>query len=269
MSGNRIGNCNPCGTWKPLPMLMLPTVYDDSLSYYEEICQLISQVNALAERVNNLQEDFLKEANKYTDEQIDLLRIEIDTKLKEYEDTLNDFNNQITKMYIEINKLYSTFDKHKKDIDEELVFMEGRLKQYIDMISNEKLPWVYNPITGEFQDLQTVLDYMAKYCNPNGLTAIEYDSMGLTADGYSELQVSAYEYSRSGRWVFFNELFLSMFSPFTGLKTNVKQLILELAQLHKKSLTAGDYDGKNLSASVYDAKNVSAYNYDWNGANLV
>ena len=57
-----------------------------------------------------------------------------------------------------------------------------------------------NPITGEFEDVRLVVDDIVTYFHTqDALTAIEYDTLDLTADYYDNKELTAYDYDFSGK----------------------------------------------------------------------
>lgn len=73
----------------------------------------------------------------------------------------------------------------------------NELKEYIDsqLIELE----VINPMTGNKQPIQQVLNYMADLLRSDSLTAQEYDQAELTAAAYDALQLTAYVYDNYGK----------------------------------------------------------------------
>lgn len=73
----------------------------------------------------------------------------------------------------------------------------NELKEYIDsqLIELE----VINPMTGNKQPIQQVLNYMADLLRSDSLTAQEYDQAELTAQAYDNLQLTAYVYDNYGK----------------------------------------------------------------------
>ena len=73
----------------------------------------------------------------------------------------------------------------------------NELKEYIDsqLIELE----VVNPLTGNVQPIQLVLNYMADLLRADSLTAQEYDAAELTAAAYDALQLTAYTYDNYGK----------------------------------------------------------------------
>ena len=61
---------------------VLPAVYDDSLSYYELLCKIVSKVNEII-NTDNLQNEGIKKLTEYINHYFDTLDVqnEINTKL--------------------------------------------------------------------------------------------------------------------------------------------------------------------------------------------
>lgn len=167
----------------------------------------------------------------------------------------------------DIAEVYVEFGKYKESIDAIIQIEINRLIEYIDehVTKLDRLD-VVNPITGEYEDIQIVLNQIVDTLfTAFGITASEYDSLGLTAKQYDALQITALEYSTRGFLIFYKKLSSRMRSPFTGQIDTYDNIIYKLADLHKNGLTAKEYDNLLLEAEVYDNKQLTAYIYDWNG----
>lgn len=255
-------NCdNSCGRWRPIPLLTLPTTFDESLSYYEQVCQLIAMINKVAEKVNMLGEDAFAESKKYTDSEIRKLKDELEIELNEMNSILLGFSNSIHALEVE----YFEFNEEIKRM---LIEMEGRLELFILNHVTDKLPFLINPWTGVKMPIQDIFNYIPSAIH-NSLTAFEYDQMGLTAAEYDAKKITAENYIKYGRWIFLREIYFRMWNPFTGELTSQEQVIHMLADLHKNALTASEYDALNLTAEEYDNHNLNAYEYDWLGKSIL
>lgn len=135
----------------------------------------------------------------YVDESIEALRVAlqaaIDLKLNK-----SDFDTFVYELQISLNSMvndihaleYATSQNAQAIID-----TYNNLKNYIDsqLIDLE----VINPMTGESEPIQLVLNYMANLLRDNALTAAEYDGADLTATAYDTLQLTAYNYDNYGK----------------------------------------------------------------------
>lgn len=250
-----------CGTWRPLPMLTLPSTFDESLSYYEQICQLLAMINKVAEQINMIGDDAFAEFKKYTDEEIKKVKDDMRIELNRMNDMLIEFSNSIHALEVE----YFEFNEQIKRM---LIEMEGRLELFILNNIADGLPFLTNPWNGVSMPIQQIFNYIPSVIH-NSLTAIEYDQMCLTAAEYDAKKITAENYIKYGRWIFLRELYMRMWNPFTGERASPEQVIHMLADLHKDALTAAEYDGLNLTAKEYADRNLSAYEYDWMGKKIL
>lgn len=250
-----------CGTWRPLPMLTLPSTFNESLSYYEQICQIVAQINKLTEQINNIGSGFLEDAKMYTDSQITLIRNEL-------ADEIVRINTTLTEFYTSIHELENMYLEFTKDVSRQLDEMEYRLQLFVLNHITDKLPLLINPWNGKYQTIQEIFNFIPSAIH-NSLTAIEYDRMALTAAEYDAKKVTAENYIKYGRWIFLREIYLRMWNPFTGERNSQEQVIHMLADLHKDALTAAEYDALNLTAAEYDGHDLSAYEYDWMGKSIL
>lgn len=182
---------------------------------------------------------------------IELFEAKVDTRIINIE-------NQISKVYIEMSE-------YKHEMAELFNIQRNELIEYIkEHIEQITRLYVVNPFTGAYEDVQIVLNDMAKYVTQGyGLTAKEYDDLKLRAAEYDAKRISAEKYSSRGILLFFKELYLRMRSPFTGEYDSYEHVIYTLSNMHRGAYTAEQYDGEGWDADTYDAKNWTAYEYDW------
>lgn len=182
---------------------------------------------------------------------IELFEAKVDTRIINIE-------NQISKVYIELSE-------YKHEMAELFNIQRNELIEYIkEHIEQITRLYVVNPFTGAYEDVQIVLNDMAKYVTQGyGLTAKEYDDLKLRAAEYDAKRISAEKYSSRGILLFFKELYLRMRSPFTGEYDSYEHVIYTLSNMHRGAYTAEQYDGEGWDADTYDAKNWTAYEYDW------
>lgn len=63
---------------------------------------------------------------------------------------------------------------------------------------------VYDPTSGELNDLQSTLDNMYGATREEALTATEYDALELTATAYDGYEITAFSYDRYGKTILAN-----------------------------------------------------------------
>lgn len=159
---------------------------------------------------------------------------------------------------------------------------------------------VYNPVQGKVTTLQDAINDLYKILTEyNGITAIDYQSRKITAEEYRKLFISAQQYDTRARQIFdrileYNPAYQKllkeisdfkdqvieqlnkykdekyMISPFTGQKTLISYVVLQLSDFHKTNgLTAQEYNNLNVTAQRYKDLNITAYEYDWHAAVII
>lgn len=185
--------CNP----------ILPLTYDDSLSYLEIMEKLRYKVNELIDYFNG-QDAFATET--WVLEQIAACKAELEARLDEMDaliDTKLDkatFETFVAELQISINSMAGqirSLEEATAQNAADIIETYNSLKRYIDdqLIDLE----VINPLTGNIQPIQLVLNYMADLLRADSLTAQEYDAAELTAAAYDALQLTAYVYDNYGK----------------------------------------------------------------------
>lgn len=198
----------------------LPLTYNASITYYEQVGQLVYKINELIDAMNSYAEDY----KSYTDEQIALLKKYVDSQITEvyaYADKINiDLTNLIgitadnlKADYIsKINQLNSSLNARitqevftiNNRITSEVITLNTRislevqnLKDYIDsQLIDIK---VIDPTTGLISDLQTTLNNIVNLMKDDVLTAEQYDALNLTAQTYDNKKLTAYQYDFNGK----------------------------------------------------------------------
>ena len=198
----------------------LPLTYNASITYYEQVGQLVYKINELIDAMNSYAEDY----KSYTDEQIALLKKYVDSQITEvyaYADKINidltnligiTANNLKADYISKINQLNSSLNARitqevftiNNRITSEVITLNTRislevqnLKDYIDsQLIDIK---VIDPTTGLISDLQTTLNNIVNLMKGDALTAEQYDALNLTAQTYDNKKLTAYQYDFNGK----------------------------------------------------------------------
>lgn len=192
---------------------VLPLVYDDSLSYYEEVCRLVKKINELVDALNNASLDILEEANSYTDAQIANARSEFDAKVKEIEELerrlaeqyyafTNVVNARIQFISNEVNRIDNKIDDEIIGANEYTNQAIKNNNEYlIDQLSQSVRNFtVINFFTGEKITVQNMFDTLAQLHIQNPMTYdiyanknISYSALSLLHINYTELVMKGNE----------------------------------------------------------------------------
>lgn len=252
----------------------IPTSYLDSLTYLEQILCINAK---LTEIINYLDEFSVDNIEKMIDEKIDNLQNYIDSQdeklynnIKDYVDSnLNNLINELTALINQkFNFLLEYINNNDNLIRLELKQQIDELKQQIDDIIIKGIN-VYDPTTGQMNNIQDVVFNLYKYLRYYGITALNFDSLGLTVSEFEEKELTAREFDLYSKCKLEIDLVHNMFSPFTGEIEPLQNIITTLANFHKNELTAQEFDNLNLTAEQFDSKNITAYDFDFNGKNLL
>lgn len=135
----------------------------------------------------------------YVDESIEALRAALQAAIDLKLDRA-DFTTFVSELQISLNSIVNdihALEHVTAQNAQAIIDTYNNLKAYIDsqLIDLE----VINPMTGENEPIQLVLNYMANLLRENALTASEYDGAELTATAYDALQLTAYNYDNYGK----------------------------------------------------------------------
>ena len=218
----------------------------------------------------NVKLDAISEAVKRIDLNIDEIEVSVIDLYSDMEILRNNFQTEMVAIRLEIASIYEVFAEYKNSIDDLVAGKMLELVRYIEEhVQQIERLYVVNPMTGEYVNIQKVLDMFAEYIGLGyGLTADEYDSLELSALEYDNLRLTALAYSMRGYLIFFKRLKMLMLSPFTGQMDSYDNVIYQLADLHKDSLTAEQYDSLLILADTFDLLGIDSYHYDWYGKTI-
>ena len=175
---------------------VIPTAYDDSLSYYEQICAVLK----LTLETLSQYQDSLAEAKAYTDEQISnlngSLQDYINALIEATNNTITDLDNKINQNQAENNAKFQAVDNEfNKAYTQINTAIENNNKFLIEEISknlgNQLL--VTNFFTGQRVTVQNMFDYLANLHVENG---INYTTLAERNYSYDELVALKITYSQ-------------------------------------------------------------------------
>lgn len=182
---------------------VIPLAFDESLSYLEKICYITAKINELIEIFNGLEAYATIE---YVDSEVIKLKALINQKLdkttfdstiQELRSFLINLQNRVSLNETDIQNLDAKIDTEINAVEADIIFRINQLKDYIDsqLIDIQ----VINPINGQIQTLQQVLNSIVDLEKTDALTAGEYDALLLTASAYDAYGLTAYAYDFEGK----------------------------------------------------------------------
>lgn len=293
-----------CGGWlPPIAPLTIPGVYSDTLSYEDNLAQIMKKINELVEQVNNLSNG----VNNYTDEQIKKLKAELEKEISALEIKLlafvSDFEKEISRFeketdnkvqalhdYIdaEILKTNEKIKELKTYIDTQIFNAEKRQIKYTDnkvgaesiqreaqdeFLNNKienvvkEFPKVYNAVLGVKSDVQDTFNSFYEYLRELGVLSISYDKMEMTAEQYDKMELEAHVFDVYSGFIF-SESLSKIFSPFTGKKENMPKVLYELIERARWNADTSEYfDEKTNTVQNMDDSKYTAKEYEFYNIN--
>lgn len=138
---------------------IIPQVYDDAYTYYEQLCGL---------------QKALKDTLEWVDEKIAGYEDTTDEKIKKAVDSCNSYSDKQNKL------LYEQIERELTSIKLSGCYMTD--------------PW-----TGQVVKISDVVNKIIATTNTGAFTASEYDALELTASAYDAKELTAYQYDWLGK----------------------------------------------------------------------
>lgn len=250
----------------------LPIAFDGSLTDYQMMCNLRADVNTCLENIANYIDDY----KEYTDNAIAQLQSYID----------GDFKNQL-EQYTDnaISGLQTEWTAYKNQVDTELNTMRQELMQMnennyylilakleqfeqkiLDMIAGQGII-VYNPVTGQYTDVNTAIQDMYAVLRYQAFTAFEFDTSGITCDAFDDSEITCTEFDLYGKEILGTKMCdCYVHSPFTGLVSSVQDVFEDVVATFGNGMTASYFDNTYApTATAFDNAQKTAGEFDFSG----
>lgn len=131
-------------------------------------------------------------------------------KIEEIEAEIASLRNEMSEFEASINASIATqFANIKIELQSMIVTALQQANAYTDLVASgleneiQNIAigqiTVYDPTTGQVENLQTVIDNLYNTSREDALTASEYDALELTATAYDAYMLTAIEYDREGK----------------------------------------------------------------------
>lgn len=171
---------------------MLPTVYDDSLSYIEVLSRLTRKVNEVIDRVNSFEEDIYNTTKEYVDTkiqtEIDALKVELEqfkqNIIAQQDGFEHDVNGAINNMNQRIEEFNRTIQANYAAMQAYTNNAIERNNEYIfDRIGQGLLEIrVVNIFTGQKVTVQEMFNYLANFHLTNAITVARIGTLQRTVN---------------------------------------------------------------------------------------
>lgn len=265
----------------PYCQKVLPATYDDSLSYYQSICKLVTKMNEIITELNAIDPESILEL---VDDRVDERLVDLNKQMQNLTERVNQvmgsvtsalekYNNEITmemhRQLTEMTVLLSTqLAALRIYVNNQDNMILSELRYQIELLKNQ-LPelttvYVYSPFSSQIVDIQTAINEIWDNIKVYSLTADEYDNMKWTAEQYDGFQLTAYQYDYYSRRFIWKDPNFYMTDVWTGEQIHTKEELDKLATLHKENaLTTFQYDKLTFTAEDYESKTITATDFDW------
>lgn len=164
---------------------------------------LIRQLKELEKHVAEFDEA-RKEFEKVAEELREQMA-QMTTEIDDLEKLYSDFVTQVEAKFENLRKsLYDDFALFEQevrgqlhDFQTEVDDLEATLEHVLNNLPSEIK--MINPVTGELDNLENIINALAGQSKTEALTATEYDALALTASAYDAYGLTAYEYDWEGK----------------------------------------------------------------------
>ena len=180
-----------------LPLINIGAINDfpfiaedfDALTTYGLICKVAKSLNDTIKQVNKN----TNWINNYVDE-FDEIKAQISALnqiVNNHTVSINDIYNRLTTLSETVTNNYNTL---KNYIDVNVANLQYQIDNFaIDNIR------IYDPTTGLYSSIQTVINNMYGIINVNGITAGEFDMLELTASEFDAFDITAYQFDSNSK----------------------------------------------------------------------
>ena len=179
----------PIGFFQPIsvdPKDMMTDV-EFLLGVLKKLNEVIAQTNSNTEFINNYSGKI-----EEIEAQVNALRQE----MTQFEADINQsIATQFAEIKVELQSMIATALTQANAYTDTVA---ANLEQEIQQISIGQIS-LFDPTTGLYSPLQTVVDNLYTLGRTDALTATEYDALDLTATAYDTYELTAFDYDNNGK----------------------------------------------------------------------
>ena len=197
----------PLPYWNFNPVL--PTVFDDSLSYLEMVSKLYKKLEEVIAEVNAIDQEAIQQA-------LDDMRAEIAKFEAQIQKQYNALDEKYQKLYEELNNsiidLADTPAASLEELDKKIYNLGESLKDIMDLKIEENNEYIFESIaseiigikvlnyfTGEKVTVQEMFDYLAQLHAADGITVTELITRQKTVDELITLKFTYTQLAQNGK----------------------------------------------------------------------
>lgn len=268
------GGC--CSGWTMPPLRpfclntqqIVPLVFDDTLSYLEEVRAVYNHLNKVVQYVDNLPGALIHHI--HDDIQCAVFRLTECFK-KDQMEQCEYWSDRYTELFQKLAYIQTVmYLLHQQAID----YTDNEIAKLLAQIPKLTTVNVISPYDGKMVTIQECVDQLYHNLRYGGLTAAQYDGLHLTAERYDNFRIpppgystglTAHQYDLYALFILWPRLSPHMmFSDYTGQFVPVQQFIMELSQSIRRDGYSAEYaDAMDFTAEEWDDQNLSAYFFAW------
>ena len=187
---------------------VLPLVYDEALSYYEQVCKLYDAYNDFVDKITESIANFNDESKAYTDKKV----AEAFADIQAQSDALRrDYEQFVTLVNSNINLFQSQLDTTSAKLEAEIIGVNARTDVAIEQSEERIIEYigtqalnnikVLDPFSGNYVTIQYMIEYLSSLHMTGAATYdeifganISYDEMVAKDKTYTEWATNSHEY---------------------------------------------------------------------------
>lgn len=264
----------------------------------DNVSDVNSRVNQLTDKVNELAGEingFEDEINAKFDALVVRIEAELGEKFEDYDRQFSELKAETQAELLELqdemnNFMQFTFPQFQAEIrqtiEEELALMDAKFDSLEDELKAyiynelqkilEEIPehvWVLDPTTGEYEDIQSVINNFYNVLRYFALTADEFDALGMTVDELEHIVVNGVPRGLTClEWDMYAKLFINVDKDKDKVSDYLNGELVDLERnvdinnmLLKESgcYECGEFDSIGGDCDTIDSLDISAYRWDW------
>lgn len=232
---------------------VIPTVYDDNLSYYEFVKKIFLHMQEFQVEVNKEFEKVYEKFNEMEGEIFQRCKNYVDNEIKKFGDEVLRLNEKIEILIFELNKKINSV---KNELELKIMEEYGDI---LDRMTEEDLKLSQKIVELSMKEAEDYNDILIKFIELNTSVYTEINNLSDNIDSRFENIMSLIENKinqTTGDKIIVK-------NPVTGLYETLNKTLNDIYfSFRFGSISAKEYDSLKLSAKEYDDYHISAYDYD-------
>lgn len=258
----------PLMPFKLCTQQIVPLVFDDTLSYLEEVRAVYNHLNKIVEYVDSMPDAIIHHVHRDIQcavwNLITCFKKDQQAQCEYWSDRYNELFEKL--VYIQ-TVMYAL---HQQAID----YTNAEIAKLLAQIPSLTTVNVVSPYNGKLVTIQECVNQLYHHLRYGGITCAQYDALNLTAEeydghpipppGYGE-GLTAYMFDLYALFILWPRLSPHMmFSDYTGYYVPVQQFIMELSQTVRKDGYSAEYaDSMDFTCEEWDEQEITAYMWAW------